>query len=56
MLSPAGAEATGALLSSLLGALDRAEWVQRQLFPPQAGRLARQLAPHAGRLTRCWGR
>jgi hypothetical protein len=50
MLSPACAEATGALLSALLGALDRAEWVQRQLFPPQAGRLAQQLAPHAERL------
>jgi len=50
MLSPACAAATGALLSALLGALDRAEWVQRQLFPPQAGRLAQQLAPHAERL------
>jgi len=50
MLSPACAEATGALLSALLGALDRVEWVQRQLFPPQAGRLAQQLAPHAERL------
>src|SRR6185295_14063179 len=50
MLSPPTAEATGALLSALLGALDRAEWVQRQLFPPQAGRLARQLAPHTERV------
>src|SRR5260370_14183714 len=50
MLSPACADATGALLSALLGALERAEWVQRQLFPPQAGRLAQQLTPHAERL------
>src|SRR6266478_5531401 len=51
MLSPACADATGALLSALLGALERAEWVQRQLFPPQAGRLAQQLTPHAERLS-----
>src|SRR5258707_14184622 len=51
MLSPACADATGALLSALFGALERAEWVQRQLFPPQARRLAQQLAPHAERLS-----
>src|SRR5258705_11713950 len=51
MLSPGCADATGALLSALLGALERAEWVQRQLFPPQAGRLAQQLTPHAERLS-----
>ncbi len=49
-LSPACAEATGALLSALLGALDRVEWVQRYLFPPSAPRLAEQLTPHAERL------
>ena len=38
-------EAIGALLSPLLGTLERVAWVQRQLFPPLAGRLAEQLAP-----------
>ena len=47
MLSPACAEATGALLSALLGALDRVEWVQRHLFPPHARALAGRLTPHA---------
>jgi phospholipase/carboxylesterase len=37
----------GALLSPLLGTLERVAWVQRQLFPPLAGRLAEQLAPCA---------
>jgi len=31
----------------LLGTLERVAWVQRQLFPPLAGRLAEQLAPAA---------
>ena len=47
---PACADATGALVSALLGALDRVEWVQRYLFPPRAPRLAEQLTPHAERL------
>jgi len=47
MLPPACAEATGALLSALLGALDRVEWVQRHLFPPRARALAERLTPHA---------
>jgi len=47
MLPPACAEVTGTLLSALLGALDRVEWVQRQLFPPRAATLARRLSPHA---------
>ena len=49
-VSPAVAETTDALLSALLGALDRVEWVQRQLFPPRALELADRLAPHAERL------
>ncbi len=40
-------ETIGPLLSSVLGALERVGWVQRQLFPPLAGRLADQLAPCA---------
>lgn len=40
-------ETIGSLLSSVLGALERVGWVQRQLFPPLAGRLADQLAPCA---------
>jgi phospholipase/carboxylesterase len=47
---PAVAEATDALVSALLGALDRVEWVQRYLFPPSAPGLAERLTPHAGRL------
>src|SRR4051794_36130583 len=47
MLPPACAEATGALLSALLGALDRLEWVQRHLFPPRAAALAQRLTSHA---------
>jgi phospholipase/carboxylesterase len=46
MLPPACAEVTGTLLSALLGALDRVEWVQRQLFPPRAPTLAQRLGPH----------
>ena len=38
-------EATGALLSPLLGTLERVIWVQRHLHPPLAGRLADTLAP-----------
>jgi phospholipase/carboxylesterase len=47
MLPPACAEPTGALLSALLGALDRLEWVQRHLFPPRAAALAQRLTSHA---------
>ena len=39
-------DAIGALLSPLLGTLDRVEWVQRHLYPPHAGRLAAALSPH----------
>ena len=39
--------ATGALLSTLLPALDRVEWVQRHLFPPRAPALAERLEAHA---------
>jgi len=46
MLPPACAEVTGTLLSALLGALDRVEWVQRQLFPPRAPVLAQRLIAH----------
>jgi phospholipase/carboxylesterase len=49
-VSPAVAETTDALLVALLGALDRLEWAQRQLFPPRALELADRLAPHAERL------
>ena len=49
-VSPAVAETTDALLVALLGALDRVEWAQRQLFPPRALELADRLAPHAERL------
>ena len=49
-VSPAVAETTDALLVALLGALDRVEWAQRQLFPPRALELAERLAPHAERL------
>ena len=51
MASPAGADAIRPLLSALLGALDRVEWVQRHLFPPSAPKLAERLTPHAERLT-----
>ena len=44
-VSPAVAETTDALLAALLGALDRVEWAQRQLFPPRALELADRLAP-----------
>src|SRR5512137_954860 len=46
MLPPACAEVTGTLLSALLGALDRVEWVQRHLFPPRAPTLAQRLTLH----------
>jgi phospholipase/carboxylesterase len=49
-VSPVVAETTDALLVALLGALDRVEWAQRQLFPPRALELADRLAPHAERL------
>ena len=38
-------DAIGALLSPLLGTLERVIWVQRHLHPPLAGRLADTLAP-----------
>lgn len=44
-VSPAGIEAVVALLSPLLGALERLLWVQRHLHPPFAERLADELAP-----------
>ncbi|HZP39362.1 MAG TPA: phospholipase [Methylomirabilota bacterium] len=49
-LSPAGVDAIGALLSALLPALDRVEWVQRHLFPPRAPALAERLQAHAAGL------
>ncbi|HKQ62454.1 MAG TPA: hypothetical protein VJS92_14280, partial [Candidatus Polarisedimenticolaceae bacterium] len=51
-VSPAVAETTDALLVALLGALDRVEWAQRQLFPPRALELAERLTPHAESLAR----
>jgi len=42
---PALIDAVGALLPSLLGTLDRVEWVQRHLYPPLALQLAEELAP-----------
>ncbi len=51
MAEPAGGTgAVGPLLSALLGALDRVEWVQRSLFPPSAPALAKRLTPHAATL------
>jgi phospholipase/carboxylesterase len=38
-------DAIDALLSPLLGTLERVAWVQRHLFPPAAAQLAEQLAP-----------
>ena len=38
-------DAIGNLLSPLLGTLERIAWVQRQMYPPLANRLADQLAP-----------
>jgi len=49
-VSPAVAETTDALLTALLGALDRVEWAQRHLFPPRALELAERLTPHVERL------
>src|SRR2546426_12295411 len=43
--------AIGALLEPLLETLERVGWVQRQLFPPLAGRLADELAPGTGAVT-----
>jgi len=40
-------DTTRALLEPLLDTLERIVWVQRQLFPPLAARLAAQLAPSA---------
>ena len=48
--SPAVLEAMDTLLPPLLGALERVTWVQRQLFPPMADRLASELAPRAAAL------
>jgi len=44
-ITPPLADAIGALVTPLLGTLDRVEWVQRHLYPPWAGRLAEALAP-----------
>jgi phospholipase/carboxylesterase len=38
-------DAIDALLSALLGTLERVAWVQRHLFPPAAAQLAEQLIP-----------
>jgi phospholipase/carboxylesterase len=46
-LSPAGGDAIAALLGGLLATLDRVEWVQRHLFPPQAPALAGRLEADA---------
>jgi phospholipase/carboxylesterase len=43
--------AVGALLSPLLTTLERVEWVQRNLFPPLATKLAAELAPCIDALT-----
>jgi phospholipase/carboxylesterase len=40
-------DALGGLLAPLLGTLERVGWVQRQLYPPVAPRLAEELAPCA---------
>ena len=42
---PRTLDAIAALLPPLLDTLERIGWVQRQLFPPLASRLAEQLAP-----------
>src|SRR2546428_12120559 len=49
--SPDVIGAVRALLEPLLEPLDRVGWVQRQLCPPLAGRLADELAPGAGAVT-----
>ena len=41
----ASATAVSAALEPLLQTLERVVWVQRHLYPPQAPRLARELAP-----------
>lgn len=56
MLPEACADATAGLLSALLAALDRVEWVQRHLFPPRAAALAERLTPHGARLGEALGR
>ena len=38
-------DAVAELLAPLLGTLERVGWVQRQLYPPLAPRLADELAP-----------
>jgi phospholipase/carboxylesterase len=45
--SPEVIDAIGHLLQPVLEVLERVGWVQRQLYPPLAGRLAEQLAPGA---------
>jgi phospholipase/carboxylesterase len=44
-VAPEPLEAVGGLLQPLLETLERVVWVQRHLYPPQAPRLARELAP-----------
>lgn len=44
-VAPELLEAVGGLLQPLLQTLERVVWVQRHLYPPQAPRLARELAP-----------
>jgi phospholipase/carboxylesterase len=44
---PAVVDAIGALLPSVLGTLDRIEWIQRHLHPPRAPQLAAELGPRA---------
>jgi phospholipase/carboxylesterase len=46
----AAIDAVAGLLPPLLGALERVIWVQRQLYPPLASRLADRLAPSADAL------
>jgi len=44
-VAPELLEAVGGLLQPLLQTLERVVWVQRHLYPPQAPRLAQELAP-----------
>jgi len=48
--APFPADAIGALLAPLLDTLERVGWVQRNLHPPAAPRLAAVLAPQADAL------
>jgi phospholipase/carboxylesterase len=48
--APFPADAIGALLAPLLDTLERVGWVQRNLYPPAAPRLAAVLAPQADAL------